>query len=173
MNYDEQIFYAIQGLAGKSRLLDFLGVFFAEQSGYFLVIAVIALIFLMPQWKERLRFIFFTLLSVIISRGILIELIRIVYNRPRPFAALEITPLVNHAYTAAFPSGHVALYFALAFSVLLINRRFGYGMIAVATLMGISRIFIGVHWPLDIVGGALVAFISFMIVKNIFKTKIV
>lgn len=158
---DQKIFAAIHDLAGKSRLLDFFGIFFAEYLGYLLVAAAIFLVWIsFSGWKKRFYHYSFLILAVIFSRGILAEAIRIIYYRPRPFTALNFKPLVEQLDKGAFPSGHAAFYFALAGAVFLINKKWGQYFLAAATLMGVARVFAGVHWPLDIVGGAAAGFLS-------------
>lgn len=162
---DQFFFTAINSLAGKSHLLDFLGIFFAEYFGYFLIIAAIVLIFSLDDWKRKMHYSAFIILTVILSRGIFTELIRFFYHRPRPFSVLEVTPLIEQVNKGALPSGHAAVYFALALPFFLINRKWGWYMVLAASVMGAARIFVGVHWPLDIIAGAVVAAASFYLVK--------
>jgi len=165
-NLDQALFNLIHNLAGKSRLLDLSAIFFAEYAGYFLIIAAVIILGLfLEDWKKRLHYFFWIVLALILSRGIFTELIRFFYYRPRPFVALNFTSLIDQADKGAFPSGHAAFYFALAGVVFLINKKAGQYLIAGAILIGFARVFAGVHWPLDIAGGALVAFLSVYIVR--------
>jgi undecaprenyl-diphosphatase len=162
---DQKIFIAINGLAGKSGLMDFLGIFFAEYLGYFLIIAAAVLFFFLDDRKKRLYYFAFTALTVILSRGIFTELIRFFYHRPRPFLILGIEPLIEQINKGALPSGHAALYFALALPILFINRKWGWYMVSATGIMGLARVFVGVHWPFDIAAGAAIAALSFYLVK--------
>ena len=168
MSFDLTLFNLIHGLAGKSKILDLLGIFLADYLGYFLIILVLYLIFYqlpVKDWQKRYQYFLFTALALILSRGLFTELIRFFYYRPRPFVALNFTPLINHESAAAFPSGHAAFYFALAFAVWVYDRRWGTIFIIGALLMGIARVASGVHYPFDILGGILVALISLFISK--------
>jgi len=170
---DLQLFTLINGLTGKSRVLDLLGIFLADYLGYFLILIVLYLIFSQEDWRVRWQYLLFTVLTIILSRGLFTELARYFYDLPRPFVVLEITPLISHAATPAFPSGHAAFYFALAIATFyLINRSWGWWLMAAALLMGVARIFVGIHWPLDIIGGLVAALLSISIVKYLFKSKI-
>lgn len=167
MNF--QLFLLIHNLAGKSRLLDFLGIFFADYLGYLLVLIAVVIIAMESDWRKR--FVNFSLmaLSLIISRGIITEAIRAVYYRPRPFIALNFDPLIVEVNHGAFPSGHAAFYFALAGVIWLLDKKWGWRFLAAAALIGFARVFVGVHWPLDIVGGAVVGLASVWVVGRLLK----
>ena len=167
-NLDLSLFNLIHNLAGKSRLLDFLEIFLADYFGYFLIFGVVVMIAMENDWKKKFHFYALLALSVIISRGILTETIRLAYHRLRPFLALGFSPLIpENSYS--FPSGHAAFYFAVAGVVFLLNKKWGWRFIAAATLMGLARVFVGVHWPLDIVGGAIVGFASVWFIDWLLK----
>ena len=171
-NLDLQLFNLIRSLAGKSKLLDFLGVFLADYLGYFLIAGTIFLIWQLPDWKKKFHYFSFVALTTILSRGILTESIRFFYHRPRPFLALNFVPLIGEVDVGAFPSGHAAFYFALALVVFLINKKWGQYFIGTSILMGLARVFVGVHWPLDILGGIAAAAISFYAIKSLLDRNI-
>ncbi len=94
--------------------------------------------------------------SAIISRFIFVNIIRYFYYHPRPFLVLSDTvQLTDHEMVSSFPSGHASFYFALATGVYLYNKKAGYIYFVLAGFMGLARVFVGVHWPLDIMAGAL------------------
>jgi undecaprenyl-diphosphatase len=173
VGFDLTLFNLIHGLAGKSRVLDLLGIFLAEYLGYFLLFLVLYLIFFRPiEWKVRYRQILYMVLTLILSRGLFTEIIRFFYYRPRPFLVLDVQPLFNHEATPALPSGHAAFYFALALSVFyFIDRPWGWKLIIAVSLMGLARIFGGVHWPLDIAAGFAVALVSIWLVRYLLNRK--
>ncbi len=170
---DQSLFLLIHSWAGKSRVLDLLGIFLADYLGYFLIFIALYLFFsksAASDWRIRLQRFLFTVLVLILSRGLFTEIIRYFYHKPRPFLVLDFVPMVNHDANWAFPSGHAAFYFALAAAVFyLMGRSWGWRFMLGALLIGIARVFAGVHWPLDIIAGLLVALASFFIVKYIFK----
>ncbi len=164
-SFDLAVFNYIHGLAGYSRLLDFIGIFFAEYSGYAMIMIFLVWVFWSHGQRQRFQILLFILLSLIISRGILTEAIRFIYHRPRPFNVLDFSPLIEQIDKGAFPSGHAAFYFVFAAVIWMRDRRLGNYFLAVAALMGMGRVFAGVHWPMDIIGGGLVAFASVYVVK--------
>jgi undecaprenyl-diphosphatase len=78
-------------------------------------------------------------------------------DRPRPFVAHPSTVhlFTAHAADAGFPSDHATAAFAIAVAILLRNRRWGFVALAMATVLAVGRVAIGVHYPSDVVAGAL------------------
>lgn len=106
-------------------------------------------------------------LSVILSRGILTEIIRYFLPRPRPFEIMEINPLFSENLQNAFPSGHASFLFALGTTLWFFNRRWGTYYIVLAFIVGAARVFAGVHWPVDILGGAAIGIISALLIYTL------
>lgn len=157
MTFDTQLFYLLNGIAGQSRLLDTVIVFFASYLAYILIIIFAVLLFVSQYPKrEKWEIVFVTAISGVIARFGVTELIRFFYHRPRPFTAL---PGVHQLLTDSawsFPSGHAAFFFAMSTAVYLYNKKWGTGFFIATILITVSRVIAGVHYPLDILGGALV-----------------
>ncbi len=85
------------------------------------------------------------------------------YYDPRPFVVHHITPLVAHAADNGFPSDHATLSFLTALVVLHYNKTIGWIMIAVSLLIGISRVYVSVHSPIDIIGGMAIGGLAYLI----------
>ena len=98
--------------------------------------------------------------AVVLSRLVLTEIIRWIWFRPRPFVSHAVNLLIAHDNEGSFPSGHVAFFFALAMAVYFYNRRAGQWLFAAAILISVARVFAGVHYPSDILAGALVGMLA-------------
>jgi len=164
MPFDQQFFNVIHGLANINGILDVVGVFFAQYAVYILVIVALFLIFKEKKWKRKIYFFSLASLSIILSRGIITEVIRFFYHRPRPFVALGFKPLL-YDYAYSFPSGHMAACVALSLAIFYLNKKAGYWFFGTTFLIGLFRIFVGVHWPSDILGGIVIATFSFYVVR--------
>lgn len=88
------------------------------------------------------------------------------YFHPRPFAEGLARNVLHHAANSSFPSDHAVGSFALAFGLLFcggaLARRAGVALLFVAATVSWGRVRLGVHFPLDIAGGALYALCATM-----------
>ncbi len=161
--FNTLLFQKINDLAKQNIWLDRLAVFFADYAGYVLVI-ILVLAFIFKSAKLGRFMVLIALISAAVSRGIITTIIRFFYHHPRPFDVLAVKQLIpENDYS--FPSGHAALYFALSMGVYFYNKKLGAAFFVVSALMGVARIFVGVHWPADILGGALVGVITALLVN--------
>jgi undecaprenyl-diphosphatase len=97
------------------------------------------------------------------------------WERPRPFTA---HPVLTHALSArttdpSFPSDHAAAAFAIAFAVFAFSRWGGAIFLGAATLIALSRIALGMHYPSDVLAGMLVGLASAMLVTHAGRAWIV
>lgn len=79
-----------------------------------------------------------------------------VVHRPRPFTAHpQIHPLYV-VHSSSFPAGHAATAFAGATLLSYFTRRGRVALFALATAIAYSRVYVGVHYPSDVIGGAVI-----------------
>ena len=148
-------FEKINALAGRNIWLDRLAVFFSVYAGY-VIVAVLVYLLIFKSSARNKAMVIISLISAVISRGLVTTLIRIIYPHPRPFAVLADVKQLIPESGSSFPSGHAAFFFALSAVVYVYNKKLGVIFIVISAVMGLARIFTGVHWPLDIAGGILV-----------------
>jgi undecaprenyl-diphosphatase len=83
-----------------------------------------------------------------------------------PLVYPEPPPLVPTPHTGSFPSGHSATAFACATVIAWASPRLAVPAFVLAALVAWSRVYAGVHWPLDVIGGsALGVLVSIALLK--------
>jgi len=95
-------------------------------------------------------------------------LVMLVKFRLRPFVSHSFIVRLDEGVgvTASFPSTHMAVAFAIATAIYLYgHRRLGPVLFFIALLIGFGRVAAGVHYPIDILGGALVGVFSGVVAK--------
>jgi len=169
MNLDIFLFSQIHDLAGRWVCLDSTAIFFASYFQYFLCVALLIFLFWGKgeELKKNRLMTALAFLAAIVSRFFFTEIIRWFWVRPRPFAEFDFTPLVGHEANASFPSGHAAFFFALAMVVFLFNKKAGWWFLTGAFLISLARVFAGLHYPADILAGALVGIFNGWLTKKI------
>ncbi len=160
MNIDLVIFTFINNLAGQSKIFDGLGIFFADWLPY--VLGIILLIYVWWPKKDVSKnraMAAVALVAALVARFIVKGAIVLFYLKPRPYMYLPqahkliyIMPWDNFQ---SFPSAHAMFFFAASTVIYRFNKKLGIFFFICSLLMGIARVFVGVHWPSDILAGAL------------------
>jgi undecaprenyl-diphosphatase len=183
MSADETLFLWINGLAGKLPLLDeFLK---GIANDYFFIVSSCLILLILwfgtrevHQREENQKAIIGALLSLGITTGI-VGIFNIFYFHPRPFIELptnllfyqpiDSSFLPNFPTDSSFPSHSTAIVFAIAIAILLTNKKAGIILLFLAGILGFSRIYVGIHYPSDVLAGAAIgaatAFLVFRLIK--------
>lgn len=158
---DLQLFNWINQLAGRNLLLD-QGMTLLSDHG-----AVVFVLILAGVWfthgahrNDGRQAVLLTLLAVFLALSFN-QLVDLFYFRPRPFVFNEANLLIEKsADSNSFPSNHSAGAFAITFVLLWLRRTLGVPLLGLAILLAFSRIYVGVHYPLDILAGILSALLA-------------
>ena len=164
-NLDLSVFYSLNNIAGWSPFVRLIIVFFAVYLAFILPIALLILILReSSSWSEKIHKSGIILLSAGVSRGVA-TVIRFFYHRPRPFLSHEVYQLFPES-SYSFPSGHSTFFFAFAFAIYLYNKKWGIWFLIATIFITIARVMAGVHYPSDILSGAIIGFVTaFLAVK--------
>lgn len=152
-------FLLINQHAGESTLLDVLAIVAAEVMPY-LFMVVLAALWLSPEparKKASLKAGGAVLLGLGVSYAV-----SLVYFHQRPFVQDLGHGLLVHAADASFPSDHTTFLFSIAFVLAIESRTraLGSALLGLGLAGGLARVFVGVHFPLDILGAVLVGLLA-------------
>lgn len=150
---DYSLFFRLNDFAKQSEFWQLTTRWFAD---FGIVLIVVGLIYLVI--RGRITTLFTAVLSAIFSIFTSF-LLYVLWQRPRPFVtyADTVTRLAGHTTASSFPSAHTYLSFAIATAVLLCgHKKLGVAMLIIALCIGASRVAAGLHYPSDVLGGAVI-----------------
>ena len=171
---DEVIFLWINGLVGSFPLLDRVVEWVVSD---YLVPASLALT-LLGLWfvgversvREKNQIgVLVALIAMALSSGLVLlinngALFYHGYFRPRPFVDLDVSLLFYEPTDSSFPANTAAAAFAIAAAVWCINKRAGAALLLLAVVYGLARVYAGVHYPSDIIAGAMIGIVVALLV---------
>ncbi len=155
------LFRIINDLGKEYTALNPVMVFIADYMIYFLVVAIV--FFCLTRNKVNRIMVLCAGLSVVAAETIG-KLAGIFYSNYQPFAELtNVNQLIEKAVDNSFPSDHTIIFFSVCVTFWLFQRGWGLIWIGLAALVGFSRIWVGVHYP----GDVLVAIIISSLMANL------
>ncbi|WP_040289464.1 undecaprenyl-diphosphatase [Alicyclobacillus hesperidum] len=163
--FDTHVYHMINGLAGHSHLLDDIMIFFAKDALELYACMFIAAWFALPKRDIEQR----NALAVAGFSGILALVINVIIShfiwfRPRPFTVFpkgSFTQLITHPADASFPSDHTSGSWGFATGVMGRTPKWiSVPFTVLAIIVMIARVFVGVHYPTDVLGGAVIGIIA-------------
>ncbi|WP_416825203.1 undecaprenyl-diphosphatase [Ectobacillus polymachus] len=163
MNY--KLFKAINRRSGRSSPTDLLMILLSNKLRY---VFLFVLIFMWFRNDLSKRFAFHALLSAVVAL-FLNTLIKLFYFKPRPFVKHRVGILIPSKTDSSFPSKHTMIAFAVSTSIFLYKRTLGLIMWILSIFTGFSRIWIGHHYPFDIIGSAFIGTMTSILVTKVFR----
>src|SRR5260370_24150951 len=135
---------------------------------WYLIIGIAVVYFLIQPRPEQKRMLVFAALVLPV-----VYILSIVggalYYDPRPFVVEHFTPLIPHKANNGFPSDHVLWNASTAAIIFLSNKYLSLILWMLTILVGASRVYVGVHHPIDIVGSITMAIVVASIVYLIIR----
>ena len=105
-------------------------------------------------WRRPYPFLLVAATSI--TTSLLNALFKYAVERDRPpTVILDPKPLMEVPTTSSFPSGHTSTSFACAYVISRLAPRLTIPVFVLAALIGFSRVYVGVHYPLDVIAGAI------------------
>lgn len=173
--YEIKLFYWFNSFAFVNPLIDRLITFRAAYLGW-IILGAFFLFLIVPLFKKYRHcawlhgeLFIFALTSSLFARFVIKEIITLFYSRPRPFEAISyVKQLVWVSGGDSFPSGHAIFFFALATAIAFYYPRVSTIFFLGAFSMSVARISAGVHWPSDILVGAVFGIFTSIVFRYFF-----
>ena len=160
-NPDETLFLGINGFVGTLPFVDRVAQWVV--SDYLvpvgLALLLIVIWFMKQDRDARTRH----QIGVLVALGsmslssLVVFILNMYYFRPRPFEDLDVNLLFYQPTDSSFPSNAVAAVSGIAFGIWGVNRTLGWMALSAVCLYGLARVYAGIHYPLDVIGGAAIA----------------
>ncbi len=156
------LFYLINH--SRNEFLDiFFSYFYLLGKGYVLI-PLLGIVYFF--YRNRIKLF---LLSVSIETSTVLAL-KYAFKEPRPAKVLEDVYLIEKVYLKSFPSGDTAMAFVIACFFHEVLPKYLKPLAWVyAILIAYGRIYVGAHFPLDVLAGALIGILSYYVSKKILK----
>ena len=163
---DNLLFYYFHSRI-KNNLIDKFFILITHLGGFrFLCLLSTLLICLKPDVNPMLGW---ELTAVLISSHIFVHILKRVINRKRPYTSLaDVEHIIEPFESYSFPSGHTTASFAAALTLSFAFSQLSILFIFTALLVAVSRIYLGVHYPSDILIGIIIALIFSFAIHNLF-----
>lgn len=150
---DYSLFQMINHLAVSDSFLNGLMEFLAEKAMYLFFIGLVVYWFYKKPNNRGM------VIEAVIAACIALLISAIIghfYNRSRPFVAHHVHQLIAHAKNASFPSDHATGTFVIATIFWIWKKRAGWVWLILAAAISLSRVWTGVHYPFDVIGGMII-----------------
>ena len=154
-NFNINMFKSINGM-NQNYILDIIGKILAQFSPYIIILLIVYLIF--NKKNKAYRNIGLLAIYTGVSSIFIDTIIRLFYYHHRPFMMHLGKQLITHSPESSFPSDHTTFICSIAIMLIYFKETRIAGIISlfVGVLCGIARIYCGVHFPLDIIGGLII-----------------
>lgn len=164
-NIEQSIFYFFNHTL-SNPVCDAIIAFFMKIPGQFVLVFIVAAAFFLG--KKYLKGTSLILLASFTVGRYVYKAVKYFVHRPRPFHILEDVHLVMGPKDGfSFPSGHATTSFCVATVVAIRYPKLSYPAFIIATLVALSRPYIGVHYPSDILVGSLLGvFVGYFVTKT-------
>ncbi|MBM3248377.1 MAG: phosphatase PAP2 family protein [Candidatus Omnitrophica bacterium] len=166
LTLDKAIFFFINKTL-KNHSLDTIFPFITRLAEPPAIIILCILMFILGRYKEKFVSVFILFTGYI--SYFLAMVIKEAVNRPRPLELYTGISVIGKTQSPAFPSVHSTL-IAVVITILCFKyKKLGFALIPIALLVGISRIYLGHHYPTDVIAGLLIGSLLSMLFLGIEK----
>lgn len=156
-----EIFRLINNLANKNVILDTVMIFFSKYVPYIFMV-VLVMVFISGVMSKNLDYrkmavntFFISVINLILS-----FIIGNIYYINRPFVNNKVNLLFSHVKDASFPSDHAMGTMSIALGFNKYNKLLSIVLTVLSLIVGFSRIYVGQHYPMDVIGAYIIVFLT-------------
>lgn len=151
-------------------MMNFIAIFSAQYLIFIIIILGIAY-FLHRPIHEKREIVIFSLITLPII-FIISRICTGMYFNARPFVDNQFLALIPHKANNGFPSDHTLLSSAVAMVIWNFNKKIGWFLLALALLVGLARVYVGVHHYIDIFASIAISFITIIVTQKFIWPKV-
>ena len=177
--FDQKMFLAINSMVGTSSVIDSSARIIASD---YLVPVFLFLLLIFLWYKEssigkkiKTRLSVLNSISTLLLACLIVFALNQILFRERPFNLMEANLIFYTPTDSSFPSNSVAAVMGLTIPVFNVYRKMGCLMMSSSFCLAFCRIYVGIHFPGDVLGGILTALVAFMfstLLINLFSKQI-
>jgi undecaprenyl-diphosphatase len=171
--WDLALFRWINGHAGGWPLLDRLAVSIVNDYLVPLVLALALFVaWFLPQnasYREEVQRKVLATVGGLALANLIVEVLNLLFPRLRPFVEHEVNLLFYPPTDPSFPNNQAAVGFAVAAGLWAIDRRAGAAAYVLAALWALSRVYVGVSYPFDVLAGAVLGVLATVIAARVLR----
>lgn len=156
-----ELFGIINNLADKNGILDRIMIFFSEYVPY-IFMAAMTIVFILGMAKKNSNYRKAAVSTFVITvfNLILSFIIGTTYYVDRPFVNNEVNLLFPHVQDASFPSDHATGTMSIALGLEKYNKLLSRILKILSIIVGFSRVYVGHHYPMDVIGAYIIVWIT-------------
>lgn len=170
---NEAIFESINGLATHHALLDSVMIFSSAYLPYLIALCMAAMYLagVIGRNKRRRQTAVHT--AVLLALNLLLAfLIGQIWYEPRPFLTRKVNLLYPHVSDSSFPSDHATATLSIALGLGRADTILGIVLALLSGIVGVSRVYVGHHYPFDILGSYALVFLTEYLYHKFVETKV-
>lgn len=154
-----ELFRIINNLDNKNTILDKIMIFFSEYGPYISMAAIVIVFILgLKQKNCENRKIAVSTVVITVINLIINLIVRSIFHVDRPFVHNKVNLLLPHDSASSFPSNHATGTMSIALGLEKYNKLLSRILTILSIIIGFSRVYVGHHYPIDVIGAYIIVF---------------
>jgi len=175
LNSTDTILLELFNRSAANPLFDFVFPFITDSSNWFLPLIVFYIYLFRDDWRRALKAFLIAAVCLVLTDAVAAQIIKPVLGRIRPSHELAdmVRLLVGKGGKYSFPSNHAANSMAFAIVTGFFYPQMRRWLLVIPILVGFSRVYVGVHFPGDVMAGALFGYLMGNLTLHVYSLFVV